>query len=322
MNCNLNSIRILRFARGLFVPALLCLVIMAALSFRLIERDWRSTYLSYKVLHSVDYNQTSADGVLHLKPAMNDMKWISDLSTGCQVLWKSRILAGYDLNEAKKVLDNDTGCNRNELSREPYYEWRAQLEWLLGNHQNAKNYWEHLSVPQLWLLGKSFLLNDDLDQAEAIFEIILRHPGPGLRKVDQIVLFADIADLYRQKGDWEKVAQFYKQAWELDGKSYIYSYLLGNAYWNLKQCQEAIHVFEAGLKNQKRPYHTETDYFYHAFLGSCYAASGNNDAAGKNYSIAQHILEENKDRSPQEFVELQGRWLKSLQDTINTGTEP
>lgn len=318
MKRKLNSIQILPLAMGLFLPVLLCLVMMAALSFRLIKWDWRSAYLSYRVLHSVDYSQTSVDGVLKLMPGIYDMKWISNLNGGCQVLWKSRIIAGNDLNEARKVLENDTGCKRNEL----YYEWRAQLEWLLGNQQNAVYYWLYLNDPQLWSLAKNDLINGDIDQAMVIFDILLARPNLGLRGGDKIVFYADLGDLYRQKGNWEKAEQYYKVAWELDGKSYIYSYLLGNAYWNFMQCQEAIPVFEAGLKNQKRPYHTETDYFYHAFLGNCYASSGNNDAAEKHYSIAQYILDENQDRSPQEFIESQGRWLKSLQDAIKTGTEP
>jgi tetratricopeptide (TPR) repeat protein len=302
----------------LFLPILLCLLMLAASGYRLMQRDWRSTYLSYKVLHSIDYGQTSTDGVLHLKPGTNDMNWVSDLSIGCQILWKSRIIAGNDLNEARKVMENDTGCNQNEL----YYEWRAQLEWLLGNQQDAVHYWQYLGMPQLWSLAKSNFINGDIDQAQAVFDILLSRPSLNLRAIDKIVFFTDLGGLYRQKGDWEKAAQYYKIAWELDGKSYDFSYLLGHAYWNLKQCQEAIPVFEAGLNNQSKQHHTQTDFFYHAFLGNCYATLGYNDEAKINYSVAQRILEENKDRSPQEFIESQGRWLKSLQYAINTEMEP
>jgi tetratricopeptide (TPR) repeat protein len=279
-------------------------------------------YLSYKVLRSIDYSQVNADGVLRLKVGTKGMKWISDLNTGCQILWKSRIIASIDLNEARKVFDNDTECAQNALYRGIYYEWRGQLEWLLGNPQNARDFWEQLSVLQLWRMGKGYLLSKNLDQAEAIFGIILERPDLGLRKIDLIPLFADLANLYQQKGNWEKTAKYYRVAWENDGESYGYSYLLGNAYWNLKQCAEAIPVFEAGLKDQRHTNHTETDFFYHAFLGACYASLGKNEAAQKNYSIAQHILEENKDRSPREFIESQRRWLKSLQDAINTEIEP
>jgi tetratricopeptide (TPR) repeat protein len=246
------------------------------------------------------------------------MKWISELNTDCQVLWKSRIIAGYDLFEAKKIMEEDAECNRNEY----YYQWRAQLEWLLGNQQNAAYYWKYLSVPQLWEQGKSDIYNGNIDRALVVFELIMKHPDLGLRKADKTAFFADLGDLYRQKGDWEKAAQYYSVAWVLDGKSYIYSYLLGNAYWNLKKCQEAIPVFEAGLQNRSDPYHTDTEYFYHAFLGNCYASMGNRDAARENYLIARQILKINKDLLPQEFIESQSRWLKSLQSAINADMEP
>ncbi len=271
--------------------------------------DWRPVYLSYKVLHSIDYSQVNADGVLRLKAGTKDMNWISKLNNGCQILWKSRIIASYDLNEARKVFENDTECAQDAFFGELYYEWRGQLEWLLGNPQNARDYWEQLNVLQLWRMGKGSLLSKNLDQAEAIFGIILERPDLGLRKIDLIPLFADLAYLYRQKGDWEKTAKYYKVAWELDGKSYDYSYLLGNAYWNLNQCAEAIPVFEAGIQDQARSDQTGTDYFYHAFLGACYASLGKNEAALSNYSIAQIVLEKNKDQLPEEFIISQSRWL-------------